>query len=685
MRLVGPRKQRCRCRLSRLLACAVLLAQLLLCGTSPLIAADTDVTPLLRITSTDKANPEEYYMTLLSQDSTILAGSTTVLGSDGIIQPKLSIVKGLRSVDNVREASTVQNAPKRTSTASNAFRADFLSEFLVAMALLYLDSTDELPFGRTAPIPSTYLPTSYTGGATFVNPSFPTVPITLNMLLQHVSSLTESNVDPHTDTSPPGTVLTLSAFVDSLFTTATRVFSSRQPGLSTSYAYSHHNMAIVAYVVERVLSRSTKYSTLSGIGEFVFTVVMPPLQLGRTFLLNRSGHIISAAPHPFRSGNIHSTVSYAAHQVLDDSSTGIPDSAWISVPYFSNYVVFTTGADIAKLVREVLLPGGYYHTRIGSPMLQSTMPIAEPTMGYTNARTTGLFLFNMKKLCSTMYAAIAYSGNAPYCRYSSETVAESAPPFGLVSTSGANELAIVCVPVVRTEKTFCSIAELSLSSSGCCRNNAAPVGGRAVGLAMVGLAHLTSESMPSSEPSTPQVSNQTPNGWFVFLGVAATLVVVVVASYITDYLIQPPPPTKIIEPAVTGQIGLRSGTALNGPIGGGGVGSSSEVPANGESPETVRENGRGYDDDDLYSGSDKEENTPYLTRSGGPPCGSSSLRWRRPRQRRHRGNGEQNSPSDGSYYSSDDGCGDSTDSVDRVSTGSQRPNPKGALRFDAYI
>ncbi|CAG9570430.1 hypothetical protein LMJF_12_0240 [Leishmania major strain Friedlin] len=682
MCLADRMKQRCRCRLSPLLMCAVLFAQLLLCSTSLPVAADPTIMPLLNITSTDKADPDEYYKILLSQDATILAGSTTALSSDGVAYPNLNTVKGLRSVFQVPGAPTVQRAPKRTSTALKAFRADVLSELLVAMALLYLDSTDALPFTRTAPIPSTYLPASYTGGASFVNPSFPTVPITLNMLLQHVSSLTKKGLDLRAETAPSGTVPTLSDFVSSLFSTAaTTVFSASQPGLSTSYTYSHANVAIVAYVVEQVLATSTNYSALSGIGEFVFTVVMPPLQLSNTFLLNRNGHVIDAT-YPLRSGSSHYTVNYAARQVLDNRSTDILDSAPMDALYFSDYMLFTTGADVAKLVAEVLVPGGLYHTRLGASMLQNMVPIAVPTMRYTEARTTGLFLFSANKLCSTMYAAISYSGHAPYCRYSSATVSESAPPFGLVATSGTDELAIVCIPVVSNTKTFCSIAGLSFSGTGCSRCNAAAAGDRAVGLAMVSLAHLTSEPMPAP---TSQSTAHTFNGWFVVLGVAVTLVVVVVASYITDYLIQPPPPAKIIAPVVASQMGLRSGTALNLPVGGDGAVGSSEVPVDSESPETFRKNGRDHDAEDRYSGADNEEQTPHLTRSGGPARGSSSLRRRRPRRRRHRDNGEQNPASDGSYSSADDGWGENLDSVDRASTGSQRPNPKGALRFDAYI
>lgn len=687
MCLVDRMKQRCRGRLPSLLMCAVLFAQLLLCSTSLPVAADATITPLLNITSTDKANPDEYYKILLSQDITILAGSTTVLSNDGVAYPNLNTAKGLRSVFQVPEAPRVQRAPKRTNTALKAFRADVLSEFLVAMALLYLDSTGALPFARTAPIPSTYLPASYTGGASFVNPSFPTVPITLNMLLQHVSSLTETGLDLCAETAPSGTVPTLSAFVSSLFsTTTTTVFSASQPGLSTSYAYSHVNAAIVAYVVEQVLAASTNYSTLSGIGEFVFTVVMPPLRLSNTFLLNRNGHVIDAA-YPFSSGSNHHTVDHVARQVLDGRSTSIPGSVPMQASYFSGYMLFTTAADVAKLAAEVLVPGGLYHTRIGAMMLENMVPIAVPTMRYTEARTTGLFLFSANKLCSTMYAAISYSGHAPYCRYSPATVSESAPPFGLVAAGGADELAIVCVPVVRSKKTFCSVAELSFSGTACSSGNAAAARGRAVGLAMVSLAHLTSEPMPEASAPPQQPTAHTFNGWFVFLGVAATLVVVVAASYITDYLIQPPPPAKIIAPVVASQIGLRSGTALNDPVGGGGTVGRSEVPVDGESPEAFRDNGRDHDAEDLYSGADDEEQTPYLARSGGPARGSSSLRRRRrrPRPRRRRDNGEQNSASDDSYSSGDESWGDNLDSVDRVSTGSQRPNPKSALRFDAYI
>ncbi|CAJ1019264.1 hypothetical protein Q4I32_001871 [Leishmania shawi] len=670
-------------RLPRLPMCAVLLALLLLCSTTALVAAITTITPLLNITPTDKANPDDYYKLLVAQDATIVAGSTTALSSDGIAYPRLNIVKGLRSIFNNSRVPTPLSTSTLTDTPLKTFPADALSELLVVMALLYLDSTSALPFALHAPIPSTYLPTSYAGGPTLVNPSFPNVPITLNMLLLHVSSITETSLDLGTAAGPSGTAPSLSTFVSSLLSaTGAPLFSASQPGLSSSYTHSHANVAIVAYIVEQVLAKSTNHSTLSGIGEFLFGVVLPPLQLSCSFLLSRDGHVIGT-PDPFPNSCTRHVLNYVARQALNRSGSGSLESYPIQALYFSDHTLFTTSADMAKLTTELLVPGGVYHATIGALMLQNVVAITAPTMSYTEGRAAGLFLFSANSLCVTMYAAISYSGSAPYCHYSSSTVSDSAPPFGLVASGGMNdELAILCVPVVSNKKIFCSIAELSFSDAGCRRTNVATAGSRAVGLAMVSLARLTSEPMPASVAPRSPPKTQAVSGGFVVIGVVATLVVVIVASYLTDYFIQPPPPVKTIAPISKGQINLRSGTALNNPNGDRGAVDGSDRPVSGEFPMAFHENGGNDGGEELYSGADDE--VPYLMHSGGPARGGSSLCRHRPLQRRYRDSSEVNSPNSGSDSSGDDCWGDSQDGTDRFPTGSQRPNPNGILRFDAY-
>ncbi|KAG5510203.1 hypothetical protein GH5_08309 [Leishmania sp. Ghana 2012 LV757] len=662
---------------------AMRFALLLICGTSVLVAANLTTALPLRSTPADNTGLRSYYDTLLAQDAAIFAGSTAVLSSDRLPYPTLTNIHRLRSVVSNVSAPTLLRTLQPTSTALRNLCADTLSEFFVVMALLYLDASGALPFARTAPIPSTYLPASYTGGAHLINPAFPTVPITLEMLLLHVSSITENGLELGAVPNDAVAAPTLSASLDSLFSiTGTTMFRPQQPGLPASYTYSCTNVALISYVLEQILAESAEHSMLSGVGEFIFGVVLAPLQLESTFLLKRNGQIVDATSHPFTGASRRNRLHNAARQGLHSRGPDTLENYPIRAASFADCTLFTTSADMATLVAEVLMPGGLYHTQMGAEMLLSTVPVAVPAMPFVDARATGLFLFNATNLCPTMRSAILYSGNAPHCHYTSLTVSDSAPPFGLVASGALNELAIVCIPVVSSNSTLCSVAALSLREAGTRSGSAATTGNRAVGLAMASLAHWTSE--PARALATPmsQSPKQRFNGWFVLLGVVVTLLVVVVASYITDLVIQPPPPAKIIAPAATDQIRLRNGTTLTASTGGGGrlrAVSDTDELVDSESPKAFRENGRGDNGENAYSGSNEDE-TPYPMRSG-----VSSLRRPRRLQRRYRDDREA-SAADNDSYSGDDGrWGDNLDNVDRSSTGRQRPHPKSALRFDAYI
>lgn len=728
----------------------------------------------MTIASTNSANTYTYYSLIAAQNSGVFAGSCAIVTNSSENPSFFDYAAGKQTLYNLTTTPTVINTSGLPNTLNTAYRADVVSDLMVSMAVMYLESMHELPFARTAAIPSTYLPSTYTTATTLVNPAYPNVPITLNMLLMHTSSISEVNFDLGAAVGPTGTVPTLSSFVSSLFSATTSIFSSTmQPGLGTSYYYSRTNTAIVSYVLEQVLAASASYSSLSGLADFVFRIVLPPLGLTNTFLLDRNGQYIQTS-YPFSSTSTFDMRPYKSVQDLTTDGTAILTSYPIHASYFSDYMLYTTTADLAKLAREVFVRDGMYYKGIGALMLDTTVSVTTSNVQVATGRTPGLFIFGPNLLCAMFYAAVGSTGTLPYCYFNGTSLATDISPFGLVATGGNNQVAIVCIPL-KSYKTYCSVAEVSFNTSATWpAANAATGGNLALGFAMVNLARFASDK----QPTTPSTSNKL-NGWYIFVGVVASLAVVVGAAFAADYFIQPPPPAKIIAPIMTGDgMGMRAGTALTegaqannnaagvnaGGAAGGNTnlnGDSIEEPVDGLSPKNFRDTAtttestvttttssgsppqrgdgrhrhhthrnnnnhgvggggggarRGYHGTahrrgscGLYSDSDRDDGeyndgddggandeTPYILRSINRH-GESSLRRRRHRpvsvqdrhQRRRDGtrhdNGEVSSD-DGSYVTPDDGWGDNAvDVAERSSTGSQRPNPNGMLRFDAYI
>ncbi|KPA75812.1 hypothetical protein ABB37_08330 [Leptomonas pyrrhocoris] len=675
-----------------------------------------------------------YYSLLTSQDTGIFAGSCSIVGAGMNDYSAYNCAGGMQTRYNITSAATWLDTAGIPNTRDTAYRADVLSDLMASMAVMYLESTNELPFARTDPISSAYLPPTYSGGASLINPGFPGVPITLNMLLSHTSSITETGFDLGAAEGPTGTVPTLATFVSSLFSSTSSIFSyTTQPGLNASYFYARTNSAIVSYVLERVLANSTAYSAFSGIGEFVFGVLLPPLGLANTFLLNRNGRYIEST-YPFTNTSNVDMRPYKAVQDLTTNGSAILATYPIHASYFSDYMLYTTTADLAKIARAVLVPDGVYYAAIGARLLDTVQTITTDALLYATGRTAGLFLFAPNLLCEMLYNAVAATEKLPYCYFNGSTIPEGATAFGLAATGGNNEVALVCVPLLGNQ-TYCSVAELSFNTSAAWpAANAATGGDKAVGFAMVNLALLASDEPPLTTTTAGPRPSPNINGWYIFAGVVAALAVVVLAAFGADYFIQPPPPAKIIAPLMTETgMGVRAGTALTegarvnnkGSNDRNGLGSTEE-PVDGESPKNIHDaatsssltnsssrprrghhhhhhgnsntnGGRrsremGSDDADDYG--DTNEETPYILRSSGRhgnDGGLSSLRRRRhrptppPRPLSRHNNGGVSSD-DGSYSTPDDGWGDNAvDVTERSSTGSQRPNPHGMLRFDAYI
>ncbi|KPI83350.1 hypothetical protein ABL78_7618 [Leptomonas seymouri] len=695
--------------LTRMLALSMLL--LLLSPSASIIpccavaSAETSV-----VMQTSIKESSHYYKLLTAQDSSIFAGSCSIVGSGDNDFSGYNYVAGVRTRFNISTAATWLRTSSLPNTRDTAYRAGVLSDLMVSMAVMYLEATNELPFGRTGSISSTYLPSTYTSHPFLVNPGFPSVPITLNMLLMHTSSITETNFSFGAAEAPGGTAPTLDTFVSSILSPSNGIFSlTTQPGLDSSYSYSRTNTAIASYVIERVLAASTSYSTLSGISEFVFSIILAPLSLTNTFLLHRDGRYAHSTCPP-TSNSCTDMRSFKAIQDVNTEGTKIQATYPIHASYFSDYMLYTTTADLVRLAKEVFLPDGFYYAAIGARMLATSQKVTATALPYITGRTPGLFRFDPNLLCETMYKAVKDPSELPPCHVEGTLISPDAAAFGMVATGGNTQVALICLPLV-SNQTYCAVAALSFSTSSIWPSaNSATGGSMAVGLAMASIPHLVREPyLTIMATPAPQL-----NGWFIFVGVVASLAVVVFAAFVADYFIQPAPPAKIIAPVMAGSgMGMRIGTARTEDVhaasnGRGGMGSAAELtdyesPKNprdtatsssltnsSSRPHRPRPSGRhrrgGMDSDDEENGDgDVNYETPYLLRSANRRGGGGDESLLRRRHHNRYDNGEGSSD-DGSHSSPDDAWGGhEVEMAERASTGSQRPHPKGMLRFDAYI
>lgn len=482
------------------------------------------------------------------------------------------------------------------------------------------------------------------------------------------------------------------------------MYNSCTPGTAACYYHSRSNTAIAAYVVQKILAGTTEYATYqSSIGDFLFSVVLPPLQLRSTFLLNRAGTYTDATYPATGTTNILPSVSI---NDLSASGTAVVDSFTIHAAYLSDYMLYTTTADLATILQQVTAPSGIYYSAMFSAMMENPLTIYVSSMSYTTARTVGLLLFDATTLCYIMYLSAEYASWIPYCSYNTSVLANSSSIFGIVATGAFSQAAIICAATVSGTAT-CSAAALSFYYNGWPTGNGAVSGNRVIGLAMVNLATLTSLPVPVVTTTAAPKSPSDFNGWYVLIGVLATVVVVIAASFLTDYIIQPPPPAKIVVPVATDQLGFRAVATGNGdgatppPLSADSAAGSPSAASRGNSTlrrrrpmaalsdRTGSSNGRG-DEEEV---DEEEEDTPMYRRGDGP-FGARD----RPSHHHHRGRHgsrggarslRMEAEEEGEYQEEEEEVEEELDSAAPPSHHSnytqRNAYPRDIPRFDAYI
>ncbi|ESL07979.1 hypothetical protein TRSC58_04326 [Trypanosoma rangeli SC58] len=436
-----------------------------------------------------------YFDAIRKADAGIFAGAVVTWDKNGI-DAGATMALGSRAV----VGKTIPMTP------ATSFRTNALSELFVDMAVANLESTNVLPFLRKQTIPPEFLPPPYNTTA-FQNPLFPAALVSLDTLLLHTSSLTEAGFGSGA-AQTPATVVENTAFVESVFSKAQNggLWGTVEPGLGSSYCHSRLNTALVTYILDKVLAaRNPPIS----VATFIQNTFISPMGLSETFLLDHEGNV-SAPAYP--SGSAVSLAGRAVQDVAADGR-GVSPSVTIHAAYTADYMYYTTTIDLAKLAYELFL-GGHY-TVVGEALKAGAVPIdggkgAEPGVV---SRSLGVYGFDPALLCEKVQMNRT-------CDFGDEVQL-----YGWAVTGDRNQVALLC----REDK--CVAAEVSYFKTN--------TFSASYGLELAMTPFIQSEG--SNLPQGGQL-----HALYVFIGVMATIIVVVIASYTVDYMAQRAPATASI-------------------------------------------------------------------------------------------------------------------------------------------
>ncbi|ORC85813.1 uncharacterized protein TM35_000321280 [Trypanosoma theileri] len=455
-----------------------------------------------------------------SEDNIFASASVTWIAKEGMDASSLTVF-GNRSIIGVTTPMT----------PTISFRTNTLSELFIDMTVVYLERQEVLPFSRSQAIPREFLPPPFNTTIAFQNPLFPNAVISLNTLLMHTSSFTEAGFTAGA-AQTPGPVMSLTSFVESTLANSgtSGLWGTAQPGLASSYQYSRLNTALVTYILEKVILKLEGVET--SLATFVQNTFITPMGLRGTFLVDTTG----TAPAPNYPPNSVSLLTANTVQDVTSDGKGIPSSVIIHAAYASDYMYYTTVLDLVKLAGEVFLGGQF--ASLGPMLKNDTISLVSSSSSSTGnsnsnlpgviSRSVGVYGFDPKQLCQ-----ITSLGGI--CQFESDI-----DLYGWIVGGEYNQVALLCT----AEK--CAAAEVSFPSSTVTSYS------RLVELALSSLVEVK---------ENPKLEGGELYPLYVFIGVLSTIIVVVVVSYIADYVIRPAPAAA---PLPVNKVALPTNTAAAG-------------------------------------------------------------------------------------------------------------------------
>lgn len=408
-------------------------------------------------------------------------------------------------------------------------RVNNLGELLVTAAALKLVETSVLP-SLDSSIPAAFLPRQ----VPLVNPSATSTPITLRHLMTHTSTLSDASFATSRRTSPTA-VSDLSSFIIGYFITSSggtnvlssSIFTTGTPGAAASYNYAKINTALLTFIIERAVIQNPSlvtggiYTALA----YVRETIIAPLGLSNTITLT----LVGGVP----------TVSYPAggqawtNAIVEDRMPGniVVNTKPLHPAYFSDYMTFMSTSDMARLARSLWLDTSTTSANlatVGTTMRSVNNGVTVSNVAGQNGQGLGIYYFNGATMCASALATNAVA-RCPL------TAAHSV--WGLVATGLMSQVAVYCTDAVSSQNPTCVVTTHSFDDSSPNLKSAdlsQAMAAAAFQLAIGDTSTVTQTTVTTSSRSSLY-------GVWVFLGVLGVLVFVLVASYFTEYIIQPAP------------------------------------------------------------------------------------------------------------------------------------------------
>eukprot|EP00796_Vickermania_ingenoplastis_P012120 gene12120-8343_t len=413
----------------------------------------------------------------------------------------------------------------------NNFPIGLSSEFFVDVVAAHMNAHGLIPFHLDGIIPKVYLPPALQGSEYLSNPTYPDVPVSLQNLLQHTSSISDEGFDDATrsastnatvDPAAQDIVGTNSEYVEQLFkTSAGSVWRSTRPGVAESFFFARNNIALATYILDEVLSRAPETAANApNVAAYMTEILLPPIGCFSTFFLDRKGRMPSLSyPAALARRNM---LNFAGVQRIT-SSWQILSTLPVHPAYAADFMLYTSPEDVRLLHSSVTSSDGFYRY-LYDTLVSNPIPIPTEKSGSGNGiqrRTLAFYGVNMLTLCKETYDD---------CQVFDRT-GEEELAYGIMAANPCNSVAVLC-----SEYYGCFYAFTFTSCAS--ENHPNPFEATAIRMPM---------PVPAEVPQTAAPTNHL-NYLLLFVGVMGIIITTFFMSYVVDHIVHPAPPTQPILP-----------------------------------------------------------------------------------------------------------------------------------------
>lgn len=484
-------------------------------AVAPLLVASL----LASLVAADVSTLKSYYSYASSSAVQLISATVLAQNNNGYVD-RATVAIGVKSTTS-----------SSFMTDAISFRANTFSELYVSLAIQQLMSTGNLNAGT--------LPGFMPRGVSLVNSG---VTITLQMLLQHQSGLVDSAFDTFT-VSAPTAVAAFGTYCDSYFTTTGQSGSFIQAtnlffGLTGNFSRSRMNTVLLTCIMENYVAQNRP--SLSGPATalaYMQNLIFAPLGMTNTFSLNATGG--------FPTSTFPLNAPIYSGSVMQDLPVG--STRAINPGYSGDLMFYTSAADMANFVRSAFinsLPAGAFvgfGNTMRTSMVSSNFVPHQPFV--TGQTTYSLFTYNGLEMCKlAVMSAVVTS-----CPLTS-----ASNVFGYMSVSRFSSLGFFCTTAQSATSPTCITVQFSHYDVGA--NPTAPVLKQQFEM-VLGMAAVAFTTSIGSPQLTLLISGQKSQsdlyGLYVFIAVSGIVIFILVASYITEYLVQPAPISTGLPPPLS--------------------------------------------------------------------------------------------------------------------------------------